>query len=339
MSFKGIEAKTWRFDRLGDADVLTLEALPVALPAAGEVLIQMKAIGLNRADVMFRKGTYIEKAVFPSRLGYEGAGIILATGEGVQQFEPGDPVSILPTDSLAKYGTYADTVLIPAKFLVHKPDSLSWEEASSIWMQYLTAYGGVMNAGELSRGQSILVTAASSSVGLAAVQIAQAAGARVIATTLTSDKKERLLALGVKDIIVTQDEPDLYQALVTRLNGEHLDVAFDAVGGPQAVEIARAMSNKGRMVMHGTLSPDDTRFPLKIALRKSLTMRGFLFLEVLNDPAIREKAKRFILSGIGAGILKPQIDRCFSFADIQEAQRYLEASQHIGKIVVTVDTH
>ncbi|ELS6682438.1 zinc-dependent alcohol dehydrogenase family protein [Salmonella enterica] len=336
MSSDWTEAKTWRFDRLGEADVLKLETISVASPAAGEVLIQMKAIGLNRADVMFRRGTYIEKAVFPSRSGYEGAGIVLATGEGVQQFEPGDNVSILPTDSLAKYGTYADIVSIPAHFLVHKPDSLSWEEASSIWMQYLTAYGGVINAGELRKGQSILVTAASSSVGLAAVQIAQAAGARVIATTLTRDKKERLLALGVQDIIVTEEETDLYQALVTRLNGEYLDVAFDAVGGPQIVDIARAMSSQGRMVMHGTLSADETPFPLKIALRKSLTMRGFLFLEVLNDPAIREKAKRFILSGIGAGVLKPLIDRVYNFADIQDAQRYLESSQHIGKIVVSV---
>lgn len=116
MSFNALQAKTWRFNSIGDTDVLTLETLPVALPAAGEVLIQMKTIGLNRADVMFRRGTYIQKAVFPSRLGYEGAGIVLAIGEGVRQFSPGDAVSILPTDNLAKYGTYTDKLLIPETF-------------------------------------------------------------------------------------------------------------------------------------------------------------------------------------------------------------------------------
>lgn len=336
MSFNGLMARTWRFNCTGEADVLELENLPVALPAAGEVLIQMKTIGLNRADTMFRRGTYIEKAVFPSRLGYEGAGVVLATGEGVKQFSAGDNVSVLPSDSLARFGTCADKLLIPESYLVHKPDSLSWEEASSVWMQYLTAWGGIMHAGEVTKGASVLVTAASSSVGLAAVQIAQAAGARVIASTLTVEKKERLLALGVKDVIASEDEPDLYQAIVSRLGGEYLDVAFDAVGGPQIEHIAQAMSVKGRMVIHGALSPDVTPFPLRLALRKSLTMRGFLFLEVLNDPAIREKAKRFILSGMGAGFLKPQIDKCFKFEELREAHQYLESNQQLGKIIVRV---
>ncbi|MDR6630983.1 NADPH:quinone reductase-like Zn-dependent oxidoreductase [Acinetobacter lwoffii] len=338
MSFNALQAKTWRFNSIGDTDVLTLETLPVALPAAGEVLIQMKTIGLNRADVMFRRGTYIQKAVFPSRLGYEGAGIVLAIGEGVRQFSPGDAVSILPTDNLAKYGTYADKLLIPETFLVHKPDSLSWEEASSIWMQYLTAWGGVIHAGGVSKGKTILITAASSSVGLAAIQIAEAAGAKVIASTQTIEKKQRLLDLGVKNVIATEDEPDLYEALVLRLGGEHLDVAFDAVGGPHIEQIAKAMSVGGTMVMHGALSPEITPFPLKVALRKSLTMRGFLFLEVLHDPVLREQARRFILSSIGAGYLRPVIDCCFNFEDMHDAQRYLESNQQIGKIVVTLNT-
>lgn len=119
---------------------------------------------------------------------------------------------------------------------------------------------------------------------------------------------------------------------------EHLDVAFDAVGGPHIEQIAKAMSVGGTMVMHGALSPEITPFPLKVALRKSLTMRGFLFLEVLHDPVLREQARRFILSSIGAGYLRPVIDRFFNFEDMHDAQRYLESNQQIGKIVVTLDT-
>ncbi len=337
MSSKELVANTWRFRCTGEPDVLELESLPIALPRRGEVLIELKTIGLNRADSMFRRGTYIEKATFPSRLGYEGAGVVLATGEGVKQFASGDKVSVLPTDSLSKYGTYADKLLVPEEYLVHKPHSLSWSEASSVWMQYLTAWGGVIHAGKVKKGDTILITAASSSVGLAAVQIAEAAGARVIASTLTLEKKLRLQELGVKDVIANEDEPDMYQALTSRLNGEHLNVVFDAVGGSQVEQIAQAMAGYGRIVMHGALSPEVTPFPLKIALRKSLTMRGFLFLEVLTDTALREKAKRFILNGLGTGYLKPQIDREFKFNDIREAHSYLESNQQIGKIIVTVD--
>lgn len=123
-----------------------------------------------------------------------------------------------------------------------------------------------------------------------------------------------------------------------KLPFEHLDVAFDAVGGPHIEQIAKAMSVGGTMVMHGALSPEITPFPLKVALRKSLTMRGFLFLEVLHDPVLREQARRFILSSIGAGYLRPVIDCCFNFEDMHDAQRYLESNQQIGKIVVTLNT-
>lgn len=335
---KQLQARTWRFQRPGNVDVLELENLPLDEPAQGEVLIQMKTIGLNRADVMFRRGTYIEKAEFPSRLGYEGAGVVVSTGEGVEHFSPGDHVSILPSSSLARFGTCADKLVLPASLLVHKPVNLSWEQSSSIWMQYLTAYGGIIHAAGLKKGETLLVTAASSSVGLAAIQIAQSAGARVIASTLTVEKKQHLLALGVDDVISSEDEPDLYQAIVSRLGGEYLNAAFDAVGGPQVEQIAKAMAVRGRLVIHGALSPEATPFPLKIALRRSLTIRGFLFLEVLHETIIREKAIRFILRGIEAGHLKPQLDKIFNFGQMQEAHRYLESNQQIGKIIVRVDT-
>jgi len=335
---KPLQARTWRFHRTGDADVLELENLPLAQPAGNDVLVQMKTIGLNRADAMFRRGTYIEKAEFPSRLGYDGAGVVISAGKDVRQFSPGDHVSILPSSSLARFGTYADQLIVPESLLVAKPASLSWEQSASIWMQYLTAYGGIIHAAGLKKGETLLVTAASSSVGLAAIQIAQSAGARVIASTLTVAKKQHLSALGVEDVIASEEEPDLYQAIVSRLGGEHLNAAFDAVGGPQVEQIASALAVKGRLVIHGALSPEATPFPLKLALRKSLTMSGFLFLEVLHDPVIRERAKRFILSGIEAGYLKPQLDKIFSFEQMPDAHRYLESNRQIGKIIVRVTT-
>ncbi|WP_340532872.1 alcohol dehydrogenase catalytic domain-containing protein [Escherichia coli] len=132
-------ANVYRFHRLGGPDVLQLDQLVLSAPAEDEVQVKVKAIGLNRADIMFRNDEYIQKAVLPSRVGYEASGEVICVGANVTQFSPGDAVSILPPDDLSRYGTYADEMNIPAQFLVHKPTELSWEEASSVWMQYLTA--------------------------------------------------------------------------------------------------------------------------------------------------------------------------------------------------------
>src|SRR4029077_9736970 len=145
-----------RFHEVGDADVLKLEELPKPQPKEGEVLLRVEAIGLNRAEVMFRSGRYLYQPKFPSLLGYEAAGIVDAVGPGVTGLKPGDRVSSIPSFSLTEYGTYGEYAVLPAHALTPYPANLSPVEGTSIWMQYLTAYG-VVEFGGLKEGQHLLV--------------------------------------------------------------------------------------------------------------------------------------------------------------------------------------
>lgn len=323
-----------RFHRLGGPEVLQIETREIPTPGADELLIKVEAIGLNRADVMFRTGQYLEKATLPSQLGFEAAGTVLACGQDVTLFQPGDAVGTLPGFDLSKYGVYADHIVISQKYVLSQPDGLSRIQAAGLWMAYLTAYGGLIEAGRLQAGELIVISAASSSVGLAAIQIARQAGAQVIATTLTRAKREELLAAGAHAVIATQEE-SLGERL-QELTGGKLNCAFDAVGGPQVVDLANAMTAGGRIVIHGALSPDSTPFPLKLAIRKSLSVRGYVYTEVTENPDALARAHAFISEGISAGALRPHIDRTFALGEVVQAHEYLQSNQQFGKVVMIV---
>lgn len=322
-----------RFHSLGGPQVLQLETRQIPEPGANEVLIQVEAIGLNRADVMLRTGQYLEKATLPSQLGFEASGAVLSCGRNVQDFQPGDAVGTLPGFALSRYGVYADHVVIPAAYVLRRPEGLSHIQAAALWMAYLTAYGGLIEAGRLRANDWVVISAASSSVGLAAIQLARQAGARPIATTLTSDKSDALLEAGAHAVIATQEEA-LGERL-QELTGGELNCAFDAVGGPQVVQLAEAMAPGGHLVIHGALSPASTPYPLKLALRKSLTFRGYVYTEVTTHADVLKRAQQFIAQGIAAGSLQPHIDRTFPLAEVVEAHRYLESNQQFGKVVLT----
>ncbi len=328
-------ARVYRFHQLGGPDVLQLEELLLAPPGPQEVRIRIHAIGLNRADVMFRRGTYVLRANFPSRLGYEASGTVTETGSDVTAFKAGDEVSVLPPDNPGMYGTYADEMNIPASCLVHKPAGLSFEAAASVWMQYFTAWGGIMHACRLKRGQYIVITAAVSSVGIAALAIALLAGAIPIAVTRKSDRHDVLRAMGVEHNIVSEG-PGLREEIkkITGPNG--LDCAFDAVGGPVVAELAAAMKPFGRIVIHGMLSNEETVFPVRTAILKSLSVEGYFFAEILRSQTLRDEASGFLLEGLITGKLNVIIDKTFRFEEMQEAHRYMETENRSGKVVVMV---
>ena len=181
-------AKIVRFHQLGGPEVLQLEDLPLPEPAANEVRLRVKAIGLNRAEMVFRKGRYFMQPILPSKLGYEAAGTIEAIGPGLDPSWLGKTVSSVPAFSADKYGVYGEVAIVPIHAIAEYPKNLSYEQGTSIWMQYLTAYGALIQQGHLTKGDFVLITAASSSVGIAAIEIARAEGAISIATTRTSAK-------------------------------------------------------------------------------------------------------------------------------------------------------
>ncbi|MDX8467079.1 zinc-dependent alcohol dehydrogenase family protein [Mesorhizobium sp. VK23B] len=327
-------ARVVRFHERGGPEVLRIEDVEVPPPGPGEVLIRVKALGLNRAEASMRKGTYIETPALPSGLGLEAAGIVEAVGERVDGFAPGDAVSIIPPRSMARWPAYGELVAFPAELVVKHPPSLGFEAAAATWMQYLTAYGALVDIAGLGRGEPAVITAASSSVGLAAIQIANSIGAVPIAVTRTSAKKAALLDAGAAHVVASQEE-DL-EARLKEIAPEGVRVVLDAVGGPIFTPLTVAMSRGGILLEYGGLSPEPTPFPLFEVLAKTLTLHGYLVHEITGDPERLEAAQRFILDGLASGALKPVIARTFPFDKIVKAHRFLESGEQFGKIVVTV---
>src|SRR5215510_10885323 len=201
-----IMARIVRFHEYGDASVLKIENLDVPPPGADEVQIDVKSIGLNRAEVMFRTHTYMQEAQFPSRLGFEAAGIVKTVGTSITSFKKGDVVSLIPPTDVARWGTYGELANVPAHNLVKHPRNISFGEAAASWMQYVTAWGALVEQAKLSTGDFVIVTPASSSVGIAAFQIAKAVGATIIATTRTRAKRQALIEHGADHVVVTGEE-------------------------------------------------------------------------------------------------------------------------------------
>lgn len=324
-----------RFHQTGGPEVLQIETIDVPPPGAGEVRIAVKALGLNRAESMFRLGQYLEQPTFPARLGYEAAGTVEAVGPGVTGLKPGDAVSTVPAFSQNQYGVYGDVAIVPAAAVAKHPPSLSWTEAAAIWMQYLTAYGALIEIARLGAGDTVLIPAASSSVGIAAIQIAGMVGATPIALTRKHDKRAALTKLGAAHVIATQEQ-DVVAEVDKLTEGQGARVVFDSVGGPTVAKLMAAMSRLGILFQYGALSPEATVLPVIDLLGKSLTVRGYVLFEITGDPASLERGKEFVVSGLALGKLKPVIAKTFPCDQIVDAHRFLESNQQIGKIVVTV---
>lgn len=327
--------KIVRFHELGGPEVLKIEEAETPLPLKDEVIIKVKAFGLNRAEALFRNGRYLQKAVLPSRIGYEAAGHIESVGEGVTDLKVGDLVSVIPPPSQALYGVYGEVATVPASYVVKHPANLSYDEAAASWMQYLTGYGALVYVANIQPGDFVIITAASSSAGLGAIQLCLLAGAIPIATTRTSAKKQQLLDAGAKYVIVT-DEENLTERVLEITQGKGAQVAYDSVGGKGTTAIAECMSFKGIIIVFGALSLQPTVFPLGTALTKCLTMRGYTLWELIQDKKALKVAVDYLYNALELKVLKPIISKTFPFKQVVEAHRYLEENNQFGKVVVTV---
>jgi NADPH:quinone reductase-like Zn-dependent oxidoreductase len=202
-------------------------------------------------------------------------------------------------------------------------------------MQYITAYGALIDVAKLAKGDFVVITAASSSVGVASIQIANMVGATPIATTRTSAKKQAILEAGAAHVIATEEEG--FAARVREITGSAgARVIFDSIVGPGVEGLIDALAPSGILIVYGMLSGQPTPFPLLKALINSLTLRGFIYSEIVADASRLAAAKGFILEGLTSGALKPLIARTFPFDQIVEAHRYLESNEQMGKIVVTI---
>ena len=324
-----------QFAEIGAPDVLKIVDQEIPAPGPNEVRIRVKALGLNRAESMFRAGNYLEVAKLPARLGYEAAGMIESVGPGVKDLAVGDVVSTVPNFSLNQYGMYGELVLAPVSCVVKHPASLTFEEAASIWMMYVTAYDALIGTAKLTSADTVLIPAASSSVGLAAIQITNMIGATSVALTRTSAKADRLLKAGAKHVIATEEQ-DLVAEVLRITDGKGASVIYDPVGGPTFAKLVTASAPGARIILYGALSEEPTTLPLLDMIGKRPIITGAMIMTTSGDPARLKEATDFVIGGLKSGALKPVIAKVFPLDQIVEAHRYLEANQQFGKIVVTI---
>ncbi|MBV8115791.1 MAG: zinc-dependent alcohol dehydrogenase family protein [Silvibacterium sp.] len=328
-------ARIVRFHQLGGPENLKIDEVPLRPLKKGEVKLRVQAVGLNRAESMFYHGMYLEEPKLPSGLGYEAAGVVKEVGPGVDSDWIGKAAATIPAFSMNEYGMLGEEVIAPVHALGEYPGKLTPVESAAIWMQYLTAYGALVEFGKVAAGDFVVITAASSSVGLAAIQMVNDIGAVSIATTRGSAKRKELITLGAKHVIAT-DEEDVAARVNEITGGKGARVIFDPVGGPFVDKLAQATAQGGIIFEYGWLSLQPTPFPLLPALAKALTVRGYTLWEITKDPALLEDAKEYAYDRLADGRFVPKVAKTFPFEQTVEAYKYLESNQQIGKVVITV---
>ena len=244
--------KVARLNEFAGPSAISIINEEIPVPGPGEVLVKMKTAGLNHVEKMIMYGHFPIRPKLSANIGYEGAGIIEQLGVGVDGFQQGEEVCIIPNMPFDLYGVIGNYSVVPSTSIVAKPPTINWQEASSIWMGYGTAYQGLVNAGGLKKNanQTVLISAASSSVGFPAMQIAKVHGAKVIATSRTLEKEAGLKEMGAEYVVATSDEKWKEQVLEIT-SGKGFDIAFDPITGPFTTQLADAAGFGATIVSYG----------------------------------------------------------------------------------------
>ena len=316
------------FDQVGGPEVLALADVPKPQVRSGGVLIKSHAIGVNFADTRFRQGLYTVPAKPPDTPGMEAAGVIEAVGAGVTNLRPGMRVAAFTSKAYAEY------CLSPSFMVVPLPDSVSFNDGAAFLIQVLTAYHLLHTVDSTGPGRTVLVHSAAGGVGLAAVQLAKAAGARVFGT-VSSDDKVALAKSSGADAIINYTRDKFADEVLRLTDGRGVDLILDAVGKPTFEEGLRCLAPFGHLALYGRSG--GATDPLNVATLspKSLKVSGFSLPTITRNfpDKTRESAERcFAL--LREGKLKLHIDKTFPLSQAADAHRYLESRQSTGKLLL-----
>lgn len=316
----------------GGPEVLVAEQLPVPRPGPGQVLIRIAAAGVNRPDVLQRKGLYPAPKGHSTLPGLEASGTIAAVGEGANRFKTGDSVM-----ALLNGGGYAEYAIADEPATLPVPDGVSMVEAAAIPETFFTVWHNVFERGALKSGEWFLVHGGTSGIGVTAIQLAVAFGAKVIATAGSAEKCAACLALGAKRA-VDYTQVDFVEAVKAETEGRGVDVILDMVGGDYVDRNIRSLADDGRLVNIGYQSGSKVTVDMMRVMLKRLTLTGSTLrirpTEVKG--AIAHAVEVHALPLVASGKIKVQIDSTFPLSEAPAAHARMESSQHIGKIVLTV---
>lgn len=316
----------------GEPESLEVGELPSPALTPDGVRIRIRAVGLNFPDILSVQGRYQWKYPFPFAPGMECAGDVLEVGPKVTQVRVGDRVAAHPW-----IGCYAEEVVAPESVTFRMPDSMSYEDGAAFTLGYGTVHHGLLDRGELKRGESLLVLGAAGGVGLNAVEVGKLVGARVIAAASTADKLALCRKYGADEAINYREEP--LKDRVRALTGDKgADVTFDPVGGDMTEAALRATNWRGRLVIIGFASGSIAKLPANIALLRGAAVVGSAYHAFCNREPERARANMDELMGWYAeGKLKPHISFKFPLERYLDGLKALRERRATGKVVLTVD--
>lgn len=322
-----------RFHGLGNpVDVLAVEEIAATPPGDGEVTIRVDAFALNRADWLYCRGEHYSLPALPSRIGSECAGTVVAVGATVDPALVGRRVCTIPFHS-STHGVQGELATVPAAYVAPWPEELDGVEAASLWMQYLTAYFPLVEIAAVGPSDHVLIPAASSSAGLAAIQVAKLCGARVIATTRTSAKAAAIREAGADAVVALDDGESLADAVARITGGSGVRVVFDPVAGPFMADYLDALADDARIFIYGLLSGATTELDIVRLVRRAAIVHPYSVFNHVRHPAELRRGIAFVEKAVHAG-LRPRIDSRFGFDEVLAAYRRLDSNDQAGKIVV-----
>ncbi|XYJ11951.1 NADPH:quinone oxidoreductase family protein [Telluria sp. B2] len=321
---KAIVCKTW-----GPPDSLELQDLPDIQPAPGEVVVDVRAAGVNFPDVLTVQGKYQHRPELPFTPGNEFAGTVRAVGEGVNGFKPGDRVI-----GFTRVGAFAEQVSAPAEILMPMPPGMDFDTAAAITLTYGTSHHAVVDRAQLKAGETMLVLGAAGGVGLAAIEIGKALGARVIAAASSAEKLEVCRAHGA-DVLVDYTKEDLREALKAATGGKGPDVIYDPVGGPYSEPALRSIAWRGRHLVVGFAAGDIPKLPWNLMLLKGASVVGVFWGEFAKrEPKANLAAMREMLGWMAEGKLKPLVSKRYALGDTAQALNDMAERKVTGKVVI-----
>ncbi len=321
---KAIVCKAW-----GLPDSLVVEELPDLVAEPGQVVLDVKAAGVNFPDVLIIQGKYQFKPELPFTPGSEVAGVVRAVGAGVSAYQPGDRVI-----AFAALGGFAQQLAVPAQALMPMPPGMDFDIAAAITLTYGTSHHAVVDRAALKAGETMLVLGAAGGVGLAAIEIGKALGARVIAAASSDDKLAVCTAHGA-DATINYASGDLREAIKAATGGKGPDVIYDPVGGVYAEAAFRAIGWRGRYLVVGFANGEIPKLPLNLALLKGASLVGVFWGEYAKrEPKANLAAMRQLLGWLAEGKIRPHVSARYALQETAQALNDMAARKVTGKVVI-----
>jgi NADPH2:quinone reductase len=323
-AMKAVVCKAW-----GPPDSLVVEDLADLVPAAGQVVVDVKAAGVNFPDVLTVQGKYQVKPELPFTPGNEFAGIVRSVGEGVTAYKTGDRVI-----GFTRTGAFAEQALAPADMLMPMPAGMDFDVAAAITLTYGTSHHAIVDRGALQPGETMLVLGAAGGVGLAAIEIGKALGARVIAAASSAEKLAVCKAHGA-DVLIDYSREDLREALKAATGGKGPDVVYDPVGGVYSEPALRSIAWRGRHLVVGFANGEIPKLPWNLMLLKGASVVGVFWGDfVRREPQANLAAMRQMLGWMAEGKLRPLVSRRYPLADTAQALNDMAERKVTGKVVI-----